>query len=74
MANKEIAFKTWFDDKKEKVDNWFILGLNTDFGQITYHLPSQYWDMVDVEQIDLNSDYDGHNSQDVIIRLMKMLA
>lgn len=69
IVNLEIAFKTWLNDEKEKWEGWFILGINTEFGQITYHLPSKFWDMAPVKEVEYNFDYDGHTSNDVIERL-----
>ncbi len=69
MANPAISFKTMLNDKKEKWDGWFILGMNTEFGQITYHLPEKYWDIAKVKEIECNSEYDGHTSEDVLSRL-----
>jgi hypothetical protein len=48
--------------------------MNAKYGQISYHIPEKYWDVARVKQLELNSGYDGHNSQDVLIRLMKMLG
>jgi hypothetical protein len=69
IANSAIAFKTWLNNKKEAWDGWFILGINTEFGQITYHLPEQFWVAAKVKEIECNSDYDGHTSEDVCCRL-----
>lgn len=68
-ANPEISFKTWLNDKKEREDGWFILGMNTEHGQITYHLPDKFWDMACVKETEYNFDYDGHTSADVCERL-----
>lgn len=68
-SNKKDAFKTWKDDKGELWEGWFILGLNTKHGQITYHLPERYWLDAEVVAIEHNSDYDGHTAQDVLERL-----
>lgn len=69
VANPAIAFKTWLNDKKEKWEGWFILGINTERGQITYHLPERFWDMAPVTEVEYNFDYDGHISEDVCERL-----
>lgn len=67
------AFKTRLNDKKEAWDGWFILGINTNRGQISYHLPEKYWDIADVQEVEFNMKYDGHNSGDVLERLMLLL-
>ena len=70
----KMAFKTWLNDKGEAWEGWFILGLNTPNGQITYHLPAEYWDLVEVPEIFSNADYDEHTSADVIERLKMLVA
>lgn len=69
LRNLPISFKTKLNDKKEAWEGWFILGMNTEFGQITYHLPVTYWDMVSVKEVEYNFDYDGHTPEDVVDRL-----
>lgn len=68
-ANPAISFKTRLNDKKESGEGWFILGMNTEHGQITYHLPDQFWDMAVVKEVEYHFDYDGHTSEDVCERL-----
>lgn len=68
-ANPALAFKTWLNDKKERWEGWFLLGMNTEHGQITCHLPDRFWDMAAVKEIEYNFDYDGHTSDDVCERL-----
>lgn len=72
MLHRQQAFKTRLNDKGEAWEGWFILGLNTEYGQISYHLPDRWWDHIDVPEVERNTDYDGHTSSDVLIRLMRM--
>ena len=74
MAHREIAFKTRRNDKGEQWDGWFIAGLDTPHGQITYHLPKSYWDLVPVEGRGRNATYDGHNSTQAMARLLLLAA
>ena len=74
VANPAIAFKTKLNDKKEEWPGWFILGINTEFGQITYHLPEQLWIAAGVKEVEYNFDYDGHTSDDVCCRLSMFAA
>lgn len=71
VANPGIAFKTWLNHKKEAWKGWFILGINTEEGEITYHLPEEYWIAAEVREIEYNSGYDGHTSNDVCDRLSR---
>jgi hypothetical protein len=69
---KSCAFKTWRDDKKKKIDGWFIAGVNTLQGQITYHIPGRLWGSPlynNITEIEFNEYYDQHESCDVLRRL-----
>lgn len=74
LAHRENAFKTWKDDKGETWHGWFILGINTEYGQVSYHLPEGYWKLVDVEEIEQNNGYDGYTPSDVLMRLSQMAS
>ncbi len=65
----EMAFKTRKNDKGEVWEGWFIAGMNTPFGQLTYHLPEKHWNILDISEVESNSDYDQHTSHDVLERL-----
>ncbi len=56
---------------KEHFAGWFLLGLDTEAGQISYHCPNKYLNLVNnkVKEIKDDSNYDGHTSKDVIDRL-----
>ena len=67
------AFKTRRNDQGEEWPGWFIAGIDTPSGQITYHLPALLWDMVHAPEIERNTGYDGHTSRDVVARLSILL-
>ena len=70
LLNRANAFITWKDDSGNKIDGWFIAGMNTKYGQITYHLPSRYWKLLSgIKETNSNFDYDGHTSKDTLNRL-----
>lgn len=70
---RDIAFKTRKNQDKDEWEGWFIAGLNTKLGQISYHLPIEYWNMLPVQEIVYNDKYDGHSSFDVHNRLRRLL-
>lgn len=50
-------------------DGWFLLGMETEDGQISYHCPNKHLDFV--SQIKRHHpDFDGHTSKQVIERLI----
>ena len=67
------SFKTRKTSSGDQWPGWFIAGMNTPHGQITYHLPDSLWDLVDAKEIDRNDDYDGHTARDVADRLEALL-
>ena len=50
---------------------WFIVMIETPFGQISNHYENKYWDEFHCEEKELADEWDGHTEKDVIERLMK---
>lgn len=50
-------------------DGWFIAGMDTPYGQITYHQKMEYWNLFDCKELDKAPLYDGHTPEDVLERL-----
>ena len=55
-------------------DGWFVMGIGRGNGeQITYHLPADFWDTTDfVRELPTAPPFDGHESDDVIRRLLAL--
>ena len=70
---KESAFKTCRDEDGNQLEGWFLAGMNTKFGQLTYHLPEIYWNHLDVPELPKNEGYDNHTSADVLERLAALI-
>ena len=49
---------------------WFIVIIETPFGQISNHYENQYWDEFHCEEKEFADKWDGHTEKDVIARLM----
>ena len=50
---------------------WFIVMIETPFGQISNHYENKYWDEIHCEEKEFADEWDGHTEKDVIERLMK---
>lgn len=53
-------------------DGWFVAGIHLPTGDITYHLPSEMWELLDYSGIMTSNrapEWDGHTSKDVALRL-----
>ena len=75
-AHQENAFITRKNKEGEEWIGWFIAGINTSIGQISFHLPEEYWEVCAriAKVIDRNADYDGHNNKDVLGILLHMAS
>ena len=54
-------------------DRYFIAGIRLPEGMITYHLPIELWDLLEVEELGAAPAWDGHSAADVVDRLLQGL-
>lgn len=55
---------------KEDLDGWFLLYLETLKGQISYHIPFKYLNLIEGRIVNCpDYKWDGHTSSDVLERL-----
>ena len=72
---KDISWKSkkHFDEENDSMFNGsFIAGINTPDGEITYHIKLDYWDLFDITELEHAPKYDGHTSDDVLVRLLSL--
>jgi len=50
---------------------WFIVMMETPFGQISNHYEDKYWDEFHCEEKETADEWDGHTDKDVLERLTK---
>lgn len=67
--NKAIAWKSRKNKEGDVWEGWFVGGLELSTGQITYHIPDEFWDVLNGVEEKERSIWDGHVSNDVISRL-----
>lgn len=66
----ERAWKSKKHDTGDMFDGMFIVGIETDEGQATYHYDiDPYWDMFEVNELDFAPKWDGHTPEDAIKRI-----
>lgn len=70
--NKQKSWKSKLHDDGTMYDDYFIVGVETDEGQYTYHYHLDYWDMFDVKELDKAPKWDGHKPED-ITRLLTLI-
>lgn len=67
------AFWAHKNNKGEEWNGWIICAIETDHGQISYHVPERHIVLLSgIREKDRNNTYDGHTSDNVLERL-KML-
>ena len=71
----EKAWKSRSHDTGYMFDGVFIVGIETEQGQATYHyVIDPYWDMFKVKELDKAPKWDGHTACDAIERIGSISA
>lgn len=63
--NKAKSWKSHYHHDGTMYPDYFIVGIDTEFGQFSYHYHEQYWGWFDVPVLDYAPEFDGHTSDDV---------
>lgn len=69
---KDRAWKSKLHADGTMYPDNFIVGINTDDGDYTYHYPLDDWDRFDVKELEQAPEWDGHKPED-IARLLSLL-
>ena len=71
----EKAWKSKMHDTGDMYDGMFIVGIETEQGQATYHYDIEpYWNMFKVKELEKAPKWDGHTPADVIERISNLSA
>lgn len=66
----EKAWKSKLHDTGDMFEGMFIVGIETEQGQATYHYDIEpYWDMFNVKELEKAPKWDGHTPSDAIGRI-----
>ena len=66
----EKAWKSKLHDTGDMYEGMFIVGIETEQGQATYHYDIEpYWDIFKVKELEKAPKYDGHTPSDAIERI-----
>lgn len=72
-SNPDIAWKSKLHDTGTMFDGMFIVGVDTPYGQATYHYDiDPYWDMFNVKELDRAPKWDGHTPSEAIERIREL--
>lgn len=66
------AWKSKLHQDGTMFDNYFVVGIDTENGQFTYHYELKHWDKFQVKELANAPEYDGHTPSD-ITRLYSLL-
>ena len=66
------AWKSKLHQDGTMFDNYFVVGIDTENGQFTYHYELKHWDKFQVKELANATEYDGHTPSD-ITRLYSLL-
>ena len=64
-SNKHISWKSRLHDDETMFRDYFIVGILTPMGQISYHYHQDDWNYFDVEELTHAPKWDGHTSEDI---------
>lgn len=65
--------KKHYDEETDPMfDGDFIAGINTPNGVITQHIKMEYWDELNIKEIDNAPQYDGYTEEDVKTRIKSL--
>ena len=70
--NKLRAWKSQLHYDGTMYEDYFIVGIETDKGQATYHYHMKDWEHFKVLELDRAPKWDGHTSNDVLERLKSL--
>lgn len=70
--NKLRAWKSQLHYDRTMYEDYFIVGIETDKGQATYHYHMKDWEHFKVLELDRAPEWDGHTSNDVLERLKSL--
>lgn len=65
-------FKSKFHSDGTMFEGYFIVMAIVPSGQISYHYDLKHWDLFKIPEVERAPEYDGHTSDDVIERLLKL--
>lgn len=63
--NKAKSWKSHYHHDGTMYPDYFIVGIDTEFGQFSYHFHEKYWGWFDVPALDSAPEFDGHTPDDV---------
>lgn len=72
----QLSWKSKQHNDGTTYDGWFIAGMKLPSGDVSYHLPiDEFWDKLkNIPELEFGVKFDGHTSNDVLIRIMNWIG
>lgn len=73
---KELSWKSkkhYNEEVDPMYEGSFIAGINTPLGDAIYHIKLGFWDEFNIKELDRAPLYDGHKSEEDLIRLKSLI-
>jgi len=70
---KDMCWKSKRHDDGKELDWNFIVGIDTPWGQASYHYGMEYWDMFDCKVLDKAPHYDGYTPEQSVERIARLV-
>lgn len=71
-SNSQKSWKSWKHHDGTMYDDYFIVGIDTQEGQYSYHYHKSEWDYFNVEELEFAPEWDGRKPKD-ITRLLSLI-
>ena len=75
-SNPQLSWRASYHHDGTCYDGSFLAGMQLPTGQISYHVPNDFWNLLDEKDIktyDFAPEWDGHTPEDVLERLEEWL-
>lgn len=70
---KDMCWKSKRHDDGTELDWNFIVGIDTPWGQASYHYGMEYWDMFDCKVLERAPKYDGYTPEQSVERIARLV-
>ena len=76
-AHPNICWKSkkhYNEENDPMYDGYFIVGMDTPYGQATWHYELKYWDLFNVQELNRARQFDLHTNEEALERIQKFLC
>lgn len=70
--NPDLSWKSKKHDDGTMFDGMFIVGIETRYGQATYHYDLELWNLYNCKELNYAPKWDGHTSDEAIERILTL--